>query len=106
MHWESVFPIQCRGRIEGQMNNDIALQLMSKLLLEALLVAAPILGLTLVVGLLISIAQVVTQVQDASLTFVPKIIAAVIAMAVFGPWMLRSLLHFATELIAGIPGYF
>lgn len=88
------------------MGSDVALQLMSQLLWGALLISAPVLVATLVVGLLISILQVVTQVQDMSLTFVPKLVAAVAALTVFGPWMLRKLVLLASDMIADIPRYF
>ena len=87
-------------------NSDVVLQLASQLLWNALLVSAPILGLTLVVGVLVSVLQVVTQVQDMSLSFVPKIVSAIVALTVFGPWMLRTLLAYATNLISNIPNYF
>jgi flagellar biosynthetic protein FliQ len=89
-----------------RMTSDVALQLTGELLWTALLISAPILGLTLLVGLLVSVMQVVTQVQEMSLTFVPKIIAAVVAIIVFGPWMLRKLVLYSSSLIANIPGYF
>jgi flagellar biosynthetic protein FliQ len=76
------------------------------MLWTALLISAPLLGVTLVVGLLVSVLQVVTQVQEMSLTYIPKIVSAVIVLAVFGPWMLRRLLAFATTLISNIPSYF
>ncbi len=82
------------------------LQLASQLLWNTLLISAPVLGLTLLVGLIVSVLQVVTQVQDMSLSFVPKIVSAIIALTVFGPWMLRTLLSYATNLIANIPNYF
>lgn len=88
------------------MGSDLAVQLFSSLLWNALLICAPLLALTLLVGLLVSVLQVITQIQDMSLTFVPKIIAAVVALAVFGPWMLRTLLHYASGVIAALPGYF
>jgi flagellar biosynthetic protein FliQ len=88
------------------MNADVALRLAGELLWTALLISAPILGLTLLVGLLISVLQVVTQVQEMSLTFIPKIVAAVIAIVVFGPWMLRQLLLYSSNLISNIPAYF
>ena len=88
------------------MTSDVALRLIGELLWTALLVGAPILGLTLLVGLLVSILQVVTQVQEMSLTFVPKIIAATVAIIVFGPWMLRKIVLYSASLIANIPGYF
>jgi len=88
------------------MGSDVALHLMEQLLWGALLICAPILLSTLVVGLAVSVLQVVTQIQDMSLTFIPKLIATVLALTVFGSWMLRKLLIFSKELIANIPNYF
>jgi flagellar biosynthetic protein FliQ len=78
---------------------DLALQLFAEMLFTALLITAPILIPVMVVGLAISVLQVVTQVQEMTLTFVPKIIAVFIAIVVFGPWMLRKLLAFASAAI-------
>jgi flagellar biosynthetic protein FliQ len=78
---------------------------MGELLLNAALISAPLLGLTLLVGLLVSIFQAVTQVQEMSLTFVPKLLVAAVTLVVFGPWMLRKLLLFASTLIGNIPAY-
>ncbi|WP_322401989.1 flagellar biosynthesis protein FliQ [Massilia luteola] len=88
------------------MGSDLVLQMMSDLLWNALLISAPLLAATLVVGLLVSVLQVVTQVQEASLTFIPKLITAVVVLVAMGPWMLSRLVGYATHLIAGIPGYF
>lgn len=88
------------------MGSELALQLMGELLWTAVLVSAPILGLTMLVGLVISIFQVVTQIQEMSLTFIPKIITVVVTLVFFGPWMLRQLSQFATTLIGNIPAYF
>ncbi len=88
------------------MGSDLALKMFSDLLLSALLVCGPVLALTLIVGLVVSVLQVITQIQDASLTFIPKIIAAVAALAIFGPWMLRKTLQYSASLIASIPNYF
>lgn len=82
------------------------MQLLGDVLWNALLISAPLLAVTLVVGLLVSVVQVVTQVQEASLTFIPKVIAAVVAMVVCGPWMLKRLVGFATTVIGNIPTYF
>jgi flagellar biosynthetic protein FliQ len=80
---------------------------MRELLLTTLLIGAPILGLSMLVGLLISILQVVTQVQEMSLTFiVPKIVTVGLTLLAFGPWMLKKLLAFSTTVIANAPGYF
>jgi len=88
------------------MKSDLALQLLADILWNALLISAPLLGATLVVGLLVSILQVITQVQEMSLTYIPKIVTAIIVLVICGPWMLKRLLAFSTSLIAGIPGYF
>ena len=87
------------------MKSDLALQLMSDLLWNAVVISAPLLGLTLAVGLLVSIFQSVTQIQEMSLTFVPKLVAAAATILVFGPWMLRKLLAFSANLIGNIPSY-
>lgn len=88
------------------MSSDVALNLMAQLLWGAVVICGPVLACTLLVGLAVSVLQVVTQVQDMSLTFIPKLIATVVALTLFGSWMLRKLLLLATNLIAGIPGYF
>ncbi len=88
------------------MTPDFALQVFAKMFSTALLVSAPVLGLTMLVGLLISIIQVVTQVQESSLTFVPKLLTAGVATLIFGSWMLRKLAQFAVELWTGIPSMF
>lgn len=88
------------------MRPDLAMQLLGEVLWNALLISAPLLAVTLVVGLLVSVVQVVTQVQEASLTFIPKVIAAVVVMVVCGPWMLKRLVGFATTVIGNIPTYF
>ena len=87
------------------MESDAPLFLMSNMLQTAAMIAAPILFASLIVGLLISIFQVVTQIQEMSLTFVPKLIAAVFVIIIFGNWMLSVWLSYATELIRNIPDF-
>ena len=89
-----------------KMTPDLALQLFAKLFSTALVVCAPILGITMLVGLVISVLQVITQVQEASLTFVPKLLTAGLVVLIFGSWMLRKLAQFAVELWGGIPSMF
>lgn len=88
------------------MPSDFALKMLADLLWNALLISAPLLAVTLAVGLLISVIQVVTQVQEQSLTFIPKLIAAVAVLVACGPWMLKRLIAYAAALIAGIPQQF
>ncbi|MEY3201138.1 MAG: flagellar type secretion system protein FliQ [Pseudomonadota bacterium] len=85
------------------MNADVALRLMADLFWTGLLVSLPVLGVTMLVGLVISVLQVVTQVQEMSLSFVPKLVAAAVSLIVFGPWMLRELSSFSTRLWSAIP---
>lgn len=87
------------------MTSEFALQLLAQTLFAGVVIAGPVLGFALLVGLLVSILQVVTQVQDVSLAFVPKIIAVVATIAIFGPWMLRKLLAFSSTLVSQIPLY-
>lgn len=88
------------------MRSDLALQLLSDLLWNALLISAPLLAVTLVIGLVVSVLQVVTQIQEASLTFIPKIVGAVIVLVICGSWMLKRLVGFSANVIANIPSYF
>lgn len=88
------------------MGADQALQMLADLLWNALLISAPLLAVTLVVGLVVSVLQVITQVQETSLTFIPKIIAAVMVLVICGSWMLKRLVAFSVNLIANIPSYF
>lgn len=69
----------------------------------AMLVAAPVLLLGLSAGLLVSIVQAATQINDAALAFIPKIIATVVALMVFGPWMISEMASFATYAFNQIP---
>ena len=82
------------------MDTDIALDLGLYTLKTALLISLPLLFVGLVVGVLISILQAVTQIQEMTLTFVPKIIAMVVAAAFFMPWILTKLMTFATEMFS------
>ena len=70
-----------------------------------LLVAAPMLGLGLVVGILISLFQAVTQIQEMTLVFVPKIVAVMVAIILFSPWMIRMLVAFTARILMDIPMY-
>ncbi len=69
----------------------------------AILVSAPILGLSLIVGLLVSTFQAMTQINEATLTFVPKVLAVFAATLLFLPWMMGVLIAFMTHIITSIP---
>jgi flagellar biosynthesis protein FliQ len=82
------------------MSNDAALSLMSELMRLALVLSLPLLAVILVVGMAISILQVVTQVQDPSVAFVPKLIVFGIVLVLLAPWMLDKLTGFGTAMFA------
>jgi flagellar biosynthetic protein FliQ len=85
------------------MSPDFVLDLGKQALILTLILSAPMLLLGLAVGVIISILQSVTQIQEMTLTFVPKIIATVLALIFFGPWMLRLLIGFTIQLYSRIP---
>lgn len=87
------------------MTADFALMILNQMMWSAMIISAPVLGLTLLVGLAISVFQVVTQLQEMSLAFIPKLIVAAFALIIFGGWMLNHLVVFARTLIANIPQY-
>ncbi|MDA8731837.1 flagellar biosynthesis protein FliQ [Luminiphilus sp.] len=68
------------------------------------LLAGPLLGAALAVGLLIGIFQAATQIQEMTLSFIPKLLALVVALFIAGPWMIQVLVTFSKRLITGIPG--
>ena len=74
-------------------------------LLLLLTVSSPLLGVIMVVGLLVSIFQAITQINESTLSFVPKLIAAVVVFAVAGPWMLTTLVDYLRRMIEAIPTY-
>lgn len=73
-------------------------------LMLLLTVSAPMLLVVLVVGLLVSIFQAATQISEATLSFVPKIVAAVAVLALLGPWMMTTLVEYLRETLQSIPG--
>lgn len=85
------------------MGADQSLFLMNNMLWVAALVCAPLLIVTLIVGLLISIFQVATQIQEMTLSYVPKLAAAAVVMILLGGWMMAQMTEFATAAYATIP---
>jgi flagellar biosynthetic protein FliQ len=88
------------------MSTDFALVLINEMLWTGIIVSAPVLIFSMVVGLIISIFQVVTQIQEMSLTFVPKIFTVAFTIVLLGSWMLTTLIEFSKALISNIPVYF
>jgi flagellar biosynthetic protein FliQ len=71
-------------------------------LLTILTVSAPLLGISLVVGLAVSIFQATTQIQEQTMSFIPKIVSVILALAIFGTWMLRTLIDYTNSLYDSI----
>ncbi len=85
------------------MSGDYAVQMGREALTMVMLVAAPMLGLGLIVGLLVSIFQATTQIQEQTLAFIPKIIAVFVAILIFGPWMLSLVVDYTRNIFLSLP---
>ena len=85
------------------MNSQTVLTTGQEAMTLLLMVAAPILAVVLIVGLLVSIFQAITQIHEATLSFVPKLIAAMLVFALTGPWMLSTLVDYIRRTIESIP---
>jgi flagellar biosynthesis protein FliQ len=85
------------------MNEDVVIHLAMDATELALKVALPLLLAGLIVGLVISVFQAITQIQEMTLSFIPKILAIAVVAVVMGPWMLDQLVAYTTELYNGIP---
>lgn len=70
----------------------------------ALLICGPLLLVALAVGLLVSMFQAATQINEATLTFIPKLIAILVTLVIAGPWMLGTMLDYMRNIFNGIPG--
>jgi len=69
-----------------------------------LLVSAPLLLVALVIGLVVSIFQAATQINEATLSFIPKLVGVFVALVIAGPWMLSVMLDYMRQVFTGIPG--
>jgi flagellar biosynthetic protein FliQ len=87
------------------MTQDTVVSLVVSMMSVTIKVAAPMLVAGLVIGLAISIFQAVTQIQEQTLSFIPKVVALVAVVAIAGPWMLDTLVTWTQELWAAIPNY-
>lgn len=87
------------------MTPELVTELGRQALETTILVSAPILGISLLVGLAVSAFQAMTQLNEATLSFVPKVLALFGAILVFMPWMLSVLTSYMTDLLTNIPNY-
>jgi len=86
------------------MTQNAFLDVIRHALTLTLLLSAPMLAFGLVVGLVVSIFQAVTQINEMTLAYIPKILAVFVALAIFGPWMLQMTLNFTSNLFISLPG--
>ena len=87
------------------MNGEFVISLAEKGVYTILIVSGPLLLLALVVGLIISIFQATTQIQEQTLAFVPKIVAVLVVIVFFGPWMLSKMISFTYEIFSNLYRY-
>ena len=87
------------------MSGDLVIQMAQEALRMVLLISAPMLGLGLLVGLAVSVFQATTSIQEQTLAFIPKIVAVFVAILIFGPWMLRLMVEYVTNVLVNLPYY-
>ncbi len=87
------------------MPEELVLTLGQETLKTAAILAAPMLGAALIVGLLVSVFQAVTQINEATLTFIPKIIVIALVLVLAGPWMIDTMSKFSIELFENVATY-
>jgi flagellar biosynthesis protein FliQ len=85
------------------MNQDVVVNLAMSAMELAMKIGMPLLLVGLAIGLLVSVFQAVTQIQEQTLSFIPKIVATAIVIVVGGPWMLDQLIGYTAELYSSIP---
>lgn len=85
------------------MYENVVMGIANEAVFTVILISAPVLGAALLVGLLISILQATTQIQEMTLVFVPKIVVVLLVVVIFGPWMLNIMTDFTQSLYTSIP---
>lgn len=85
------------------MNPEFAVELLKTVILQAVVLAAPFLGAAMVVGLIVSLFQAVTTINEQTLSFVPKALCVLGLLLLLAPWMIRQIVEFTTAIIEKIP---
>lgn len=80
------------------MNEGEIIAIAKEAIYTGLLIASPMLGLGLIVGLIVAIFQATTQINEQTLVFIPKILAVAVALLIFGPWIMKTMTEFTTKL--------
>ena len=87
------------------MSQQLVIDIGREMLMVAILLSAPLLGASLIMGIIISIFQAATQIHEMTLTFIPKIAAITIVLIILMPWMLNIIVNFTVKLLASLPNY-
>jgi flagellar biosynthesis protein FliQ len=87
------------------MSPDLVTQLARDAIEVTLSLSLSILGIGLIVGLLVSLFQAVTQIQEVTLVFVPKIVVVLVSLLFLSPWMMQKMMHYTEQLILNLPQY-
>lgn len=85
------------------MNPEFAVELLKTVILQAVVLAAPFLGIAMIVGLIVSLFQAVTSINEQTLSFVPKALCVLGLLLLLAPWMVRQLIEFTTAIIEKMP---
>ncbi|PXX77626.1 flagellar biosynthesis protein FliQ [Rivihabitans pingtungensis] len=85
------------------MTPEYVINLVQNALFMLIVVSAPIMGVALLVGLLVSVLQAATQINEMTLTFIPKLLAMFVVLVVAGPWMINTLMDYTIRLFTSIP---
>jgi flagellar biosynthetic protein FliQ len=85
------------------MNPEFAVELLKTMIVQAIVLAAPFLGTAMIVGLVISLFQAVTSINEQTLSFVPKALCVLGMLLLLAPWMIRQLVEFTTAIIEKMP---
>jgi flagellar biosynthetic protein FliQ len=85
------------------MENEFAIEVVNQAIRVTLMLAAPMLLAALVVGVLVSIFQAVTQINEQTLSFIPKILVIIAALVIFSPWMMETMVTYTQDLFTSIP---
>jgi flagellar biosynthesis protein FliQ len=87
------------------MNQEMVMDVGIEAIRVVMLISAPVLLLGLLVGLIVSIIQATTQIQEQTLSFIPKLVAIALALLIFGPWMMSMMYDFTINIFENIPNY-
>ena len=85
------------------MNPEFTVELLKTMIVQAIVLAAPFLGTAMIIGLIISLFQAVTSINEQTLSFVPKALCVLGLLLLLAPWMIRQLIEFTTAIIEKIP---